>query len=204
MAPSSLRTSAWNTNGLTNHIQEIILYLNINKIDILLISETHGTDRTYAKIPYYTVYFANHPDNQAHAGAATIIRTALKHYILHPYITNKIQSAIVKIQLSHRPITIAAIYSPPRHSISSKDYEEYLSFLGPQFIAAGDWNAKHTTWGSRLKTTKGRNLLRTMTELNINFLPTGEPTYWPTDRNKTPDLLDFALMKGIPNLYIRK
>jgi hypothetical protein len=72
---------------------------------------------------------------------------------------------------------IAAIYSPPRYSISSKDYEEYLSFLGPQFIAAGDWNAKHTTWESRLTTTKGRNLHRTMTQLNINFLSTGEPTY---------------------------
>jgi exonuclease III len=152
MTPSSLRISAWNANGLTNHIQELILYLNINKIDILLISETQATDPTYVKIPYYTVYFANHPDNQAHAVAAVIIRTALKHYELQPYITNKIQSAIVKIQLSQRPVPIAAIYSPPRHCISSEDYEEYLSSLGPQFIAAGEWNAKHTTWGSRLTT----------------------------------------------------
>jgi exonuclease III len=203
MTPTSLRISAWNANGLTNHIQEIILHLNINKIDILLISETHAIDRTYAKIPYYIVYFANHLDNHAHAGAAIIIRTALQHYILQPY--TKTQSAIVKIQLSHRPVMIAAIYSPPRHSISSKDYEEYLSSLGPQFTVAGDWNAKHTTWGSRLTATKGTNLLCTMTQLNINFLSTGEPTYWPTDRNRTPDLLDFALMKGIPDIvYIRK
>jgi hypothetical protein len=87
----------------------------------------------------------------------------------------------VKIQLSHRPVTIAAIYSPPRHSISSEEYEEYLFTLGPQFLAAGDWNAKHTSWGSRLTTTKGRNLLRAITQQNINFLSTGEPTYWPTD-----------------------
>jgi hypothetical protein len=190
----------------------------INKIDILLISETHATDRTHVKIPYYTVYYANHPDNQAHAGAAIITRTALKHYIQQPYITNKIQSASVKILLSHRPVTIAAIYLPPRHSISAEDlkktpwlesaselaedYEEYLSSLGPQFIAAGDWNDKHNTWGSRL-TTKGRNLLRTMTELNIKFLSTGEPTYWPADKNKTPDLLDFALFKGISYIYTK-
>jgi hypothetical protein len=141
------------------------LYLNINKIDILLISETHATDRKYVKIPYYIVYFVNHPDNQAHAGAA-IIRTALKHHVLQPYITNKIQSPIVKIQLSHLPVTIAAIYSPPRHCISSEEYEEYLSFLGPQVRAAGDWNVKHVTWGSRDTTAKGRNLLRTMTQLN--------------------------------------
>jgi hypothetical protein len=157
----------------------------------------------HVKIPYYTVYYANHPDNQAHAGAAIIIRTTLKHYIQQPYITNKIQSASVKILLSHRPVTIAAIYSPPRHRISAEDYEEYLSSLGPQFIAAGDWNAKHTTWGSRLTTAKGRNLLCTMTQLNITFFSTREPTYWPTDKNKTPDLLDFALMKGISDIYTK-
>jgi hypothetical protein len=142
------------------------------------------------------VYYANHPDNQAHAGAAIIIRTALKHYIQQPCITNK-------ILLSHRPITIVAIYSPPRHRISAGDYKEYLSSLGPQFIAAGDWNAKDTTWGSRLTTTKGRNLLSTMTQLNIKFLSTREPTYWPADKNKTPDLLDFALMKGISDIYMK-
>jgi hypothetical protein len=179
------------------------LYLNINKIDILLISETHATDRTYVKIPYYIVYFANHPDNQARSGAAIIIRTALKHQALQPYITNKIQSPIVKIQISHRPVTIAAIYSPPRHCISSEEYEEYLSSLGPQFRAAGDWNVKHVTWGSRLTTAKGRNLLRTMTQLNIKSLSTGEPTYWPTNRNKTPDLLDFALIKGLADIYMK-
>jgi hypothetical protein len=28
-------------------------------------------------------------------------------------------------------------------------------------------------------------------------MSTGEPTYWPSDRNKIPDLLDFAITKGI-------
>jgi hypothetical protein len=26
----------------------------------------------------------------------------------------------------------------------------------------------------------------------------GEPTYWPIDRNKLPDLMDFCVTKGIP------
>jgi hypothetical protein len=26
----------------------------------------------------------------------------------------------------------------------------------------------------------------------------GEPTYWPSDRNKLPDLVDFCVTKGIP------
>jgi hypothetical protein len=28
-------------------------------------------------------------------------------------------------------------------------------------------------------------------------LSTTEPTYWPTDKNKVPDLVDFCITKGI-------
>jgi hypothetical protein len=28
-------------------------------------------------------------------------------------------------------------------------------------------------------------------------LPSGTPTYWPTDSNKAPDLLDFFIINGI-------
>jgi hypothetical protein len=31
---TSIRIAAWNANGLANHVQEIILFLNINSIDI--------------------------------------------------------------------------------------------------------------------------------------------------------------------------
>jgi hypothetical protein len=33
---------------------------------------------------------------------------------------------------------------------------------------------------------------------NLKHLSTGEPTYWPSDRNKLPDLMDFCVTKGIP------
>jgi hypothetical protein len=33
---------------------------------------------------------------------------------------------------------------------------------------------------------------------NLKHLSTGEPTYWPSDRNKLPDLMDFCVTKVIP------
>jgi hypothetical protein len=100
-----------------------------------------------------------------------------------------------------RPITIAAVYSPPRHTISCQEYEDLLFQLGPHFLVAGDWNSKHTAWGSRLTTPKGRNLQNVIQQNNFNYMSTGEPTYWPTDLNKIPDLLDFAITKGISDIY---
>ena len=141
----SLRISARNSNGLHNHVQEISLFSATIKLDILLISESHSTEQTIINIPYYTIYHAHHPDGTAHAGSVFIIKTTLKHFVLEPYITNKIQSAIIKITTMPRIITIAAIYSPQRHVISSEEYEDVLLHLGPHFLVAGDRNAKYRT-----------------------------------------------------------
>lgn len=164
---NSLRIAEWNANGLTNHVQEIILFLKLNKIDILLISESHTTERSFIKIPHYSVYYANHPDGTAHAGSVVIIRTAIKHYELAPYITNKIQSTIIKVHALTFPLTIASIYSPPRHTINLEEYREFFEQLGSHFLVAGDWNAKHTTWGARLISPKGRNLLKIIQDNNL-------------------------------------
>jgi hypothetical protein len=40
---------------------------------------------------------------------------------------------------------------------------------------------------------------------NLKPLSSGEPTYWPTDREKVPDLIDYFVTKGIPsNLAVAK
>jgi hypothetical protein len=132
--------------------QEIPVFLKTNKIDILLISESPTTEQSVIKVPYYTVYYANHPDGAAHAGSALLIKSQLKHCVVEPYITNNIQSTIIKLESMIRPITTAAIYSPPKHTISCQEYENFLLQLGPHFLVAGDWNAKHTAWESRLIT----------------------------------------------------
>ena len=115
--------------------------------------------------------------------------------------TNNIQSSIIKITTIPRTRVIAANYSPPRHVISSEEYKDFLLHLGTYFLLAGDWNAKHTAWGSRLTTPKGRNLLHVMQHNNLNYSSTSEPTYWPADLKKTPDLLDFAITNGISGIY---
>jgi hypothetical protein len=64
-------------------------------------------------------------------------------------------------------------------------------------LAGGDYNCKNTLWGSRLKTTKGRELAKVIQAHNFSFFSSGAPTYWPTDPNKIPDFLDFFIASGI-------
>jgi hypothetical protein len=64
-------------------------------------------------------------------------------------------------------------------------------------MAGGDYNSKHKLWGSRLNTTKGMELASLIHTNNYCFLSTSTPTYWPTDPNKLPDLLEFFITSKI-------
>jgi exonuclease III len=135
---TSLRISLWNANGLKYHVQEIIIFLNINKIDILLLSESQATEHTFVKISHYTIYYENHPDGTAHAGSVIIIKSTLKHDKSEPFIMNKIQGTILQLEALSQPMVIAAVYSPPRHSISAEEYDHFISQLGTYYLVAGD------------------------------------------------------------------
>jgi len=108
------------------------------------------------------------------------------------------QAATVRLDIRPCPLTISAVYCPPRHIIPTDDYITFFQSLGSRFLIGGDWNVKHTAWGAILITPKGRNLLAAISNYNSQHFSNGGPTYWPTDPNKLPDLLDFLVTRGLP------
>ena len=50
------KLALWNANGLSAHRQEIETFLIHNKIDILLVSETHFSINSYFNIRDFTLY----------------------------------------------------------------------------------------------------------------------------------------------------
>lgn len=193
-----LKIAVWNANGLAQHIQHIKIFLLKQDIDIMLISETHFTKKSYFKIPKYVIYDTQHPDGTAHGGTAVIIKNTIKHHIVEEYKQNHLQATSISVEEWNGPIIIASIYCPPKYAIKKEMFQQFYDTLGPRFIAGGDYNAKHTHWGSRLITPKGRELLKTMDANNLDYISTGEPTYWPTDPARLPDVIDFCITKGIP------
>lgn len=198
-----IKVATWNANGLANHSQEIKSFIINHNLDLILISETHFTNKTFFRMPQYTVYTTNHPGDTAHGGTAIIIKSNLKHYELPQHATEYLQATNIALEVNRGTIVFSAIYSPPKHVIKQEQYERFFDSLGVRFIAGGDYNAKHTEWASRLTTTRGRELLKAIRKNNLYSLSTGEPTYWPSDRNKIPDLLDFFIIKGIAKTYTK-
>lgn len=196
----SLPIALWNANGIQSKTREVELFLKTNNIDILLISETHFTNRSYIKIPYYSAYHTEHPNGTAHGGTTVIIRSSIVHHELPKNEEDFLQATTIQVQKLPMPIIISSVYCPPRHNITRNTLKPFFETLGNTFICGGDFNCKHTHWGSRLITTKGKELYKLMQEEKYQYLSTGEPTYWPSDPHKIPDLLDFFITKGVsPN-----
>ncbi|EFN89914.1 Probable RNA-directed DNA polymerase from transposon X-element, partial [Harpegnathos saltator] len=84
-----------------------------------------------------------------------------------------------------------------------KQFAEFFETLGNRFLAAGDFNAKHQLWGSRLINPKGRMLYNVIINKKMEAISQSMPTYWPTDRRKIPDIIDFGIIKGISKKYFK-
>jgi hypothetical protein len=163
----------------------------------MLILETPFTAKSYQKLPKYTTYHTNHPDGTARGGTAIIINNCIKHHQPNNYSQDFLQATSVSVEDSVGLITISAVYLPPRYIVKQEQFEDFYSTLGQLFIAGGDYNAKHTDWGSRLISFKGRELLNRRKAKTSN-ISTAESRYWPSDWNKLPHLVDVCVTKSIP------
>lgn len=86
-----IRIVTWNANGLLQHKSELEIFLEKQKIDICLISETHCTKESYLKIYGFKIY-------HTHRGAAVIIRVNIKHHEEPNFSSESIQVSAVSVQ----------------------------------------------------------------------------------------------------------
>lgn len=192
---NQLKICHWNANGLSQHKYEIEHFLHTQEIDVLLVSETHFSLKNCFRVNGFLTYDTKHPSGRACGGTAIIINKNIKHFPMPEFKEDFMQAT--SINLTDYKITISSVYCPPRHKIESDQFHRFFSTLGHKFIAAGDYNAKHTYWGSRLLSPRGRQLYNAVAANKLDVVSGGNPTYWPTDFNKLPDLIDFAVIKNI-------
>jgi hypothetical protein len=125
---------------------------------------------------------------------AILIRSTITYSKQIQYATPELQATIKQVKGEQRSVTIASVYCPPKYNLKAPQFNSFFQKLGPCFVARGNYNCKQALWGSRLVTTKERELASLIRTHNYSFLSTGTPTYWPTDPNKLPYLLDFFII----------
>lgn len=90
---------AWNSNGLLARKLELTEFLETEKVDIALISETHLTSRNKVDIRGYDFYQFNHLSGASHGGSAIYLKNTLRHHACQNFCTDKIQATIIKVCL---------------------------------------------------------------------------------------------------------
>ena len=80
-------------------------------------------------------------------------------------------------------LSIAALYCPPSFSIKVENFCQFYRTFGNKCMPAGDYNAKHTIWGSRILTPKGRELFKTITKMKLSHISPGTPAYWSSNQS---------------------
>jgi len=158
------------------NLQGLLLILNL-----ILISETHLTLNNSFKILGYQTYHCDQLDGTAHAVSAILIKSDIKYFILLSFQSNSIQATSIAVQINYIPTTISSVYYPPSSKLTTKDFTNYLSSLGNTFLIGGDFNSKHTAWGFRIISTRGRILYNiAVNNKMLKFISPPNPTYWPT------------------------
>ena len=148
----------------------------VKNIGIFLLYETHLNSRSHSKIRGYDLITANHPDNRCHAGATILIKST-KYEISEPFIKPFIQAAGIRVKCNNSFYYLYSLYTPPRHTISCQDYENFFDKHGKRFLVAGDFNAKHSWWGSRIINPIGRQLYNCIQNKSFSVLSGGKSTY---------------------------
>jgi len=62
---------------------------------------------------------------------------------------------MITFKINHIPISIAATYCPPKHKITTLQYQHFFTSLEDYFIIGGDLNAKSSNWGCHTQNLKG-------------------------------------------------
>lgn len=108
-----------------------------------------------------------------------------------------LEAVAVLTRLNNRYVTLVSAYQPPSRHMHIYDYEQLLSLNG-SIIIAGDLNSKHTNWGCRVINPNGRKLQSFIANTLYTISAPNEPTYFPSDINRLPDILDILILKSVP------
>ncbi|KAL4141647.1 hypothetical protein QTP88_004249 [Uroleucon formosanum] len=135
--------------------------------------------------------------SRAMGGVAILVRAQIKQQVIPNPNLLCLEAVAVLIKLNNRYVTIVSAYQPPSRQMHISDYDKIMS-LDNSIIMAGDLNAKHTNWGCRVSNPNGTKLLSFIANTPYAINAPNEPTYFPSDCNRQPDILDILLIKSIP------
>jgi retron-type reverse transcriptase len=192
----SLQIAFFNANGLRGSRNELETFADDHDLDLILVGETKlQAGVADPKIRGFVLYRSDR-DRGPGGGTAIYLRNATPHYQITLPVLQSLEATAVRVETANGPLTIISCYHPPRILLRENDITEILD-TGTSVIAAGDFNAKHQAWGSRVANRNGRILYELADAIDLLVEAPPEPTYYSPLGHRA-DTLDIALLKNVP------
>ncbi|KAG5871515.1 hypothetical protein JTB14_035817 [Gonioctena quinquepunctata] len=183
---------SWNANGLRDKIIELEDLMPQLNLDVIFIQETHSKNDPIG-IPNYKFYRKDRLGHQG-CGVAIAVKCNLKHEQAAVIYDRTSGTDVVgaKMMTNRGPINRFSVYNPPSNELANDFLEMIFAESDTPTFAAGDFNAKHTTWGN-VSDRNGSKLKRHCDNSNYLIKAPNEPTYYGPHR---PDIIDIVLIKN--------
>jgi hypothetical protein len=147
----ALRFACWNADGLRDRRLELEHFLNQHGVDICLLSETFLN-------PGQANYVCHRTDRTTHdGGTAILVRRGIVHHSVPVHGLTHLEATAVQTTMAGKPVVILVVYLSPCRPLIGADLDA-CSGGGLPVLMAGDLNAKHVDWNSRLTTRRGKLL----------------------------------------------
>ena len=189
-----LRCFSWNADGIKEQFEETMHYLQINKIDVALINETHL--KNHIAINNNRYQFIRYDRNEALKGGLLI--AIRKNIAVNPVTLprlDSIEALACSINLHNSEIIFIVTYKKPETQLNVEDLQK-LQHLGRKILIAGDLNSKHRFWNSRKQNRNGLRLYDSLHHIDFAIIAPTSPTHYPKNGG-TPDVLDVVLYKNV-------
>ena len=164
-------------------------------VDICLLSETFLKPDQAFRLANYVCHRTDRPT--AGGGTAILVRRGIVRHSVPVTGLTHLEATAIQVTMSGKPVKILAVYLSPSRPLIGADLTACFGG-GPPVLMAGDLNAKHVEWNSRMTTRRGK-LLRDYADVNscLIFGP-DTPTTNPYNHSVTPDVLDIVITQNLP------
>ena len=138
--------------------QDLVQFLSENGIDVCFLDETHlGTGQVF----WMSNYVCHSSDCPTLGDdSAILVRRGIDHCTVPVSGLQQLETSVVRFKQGARPVKLVAIYLPPLHAMVDADLSA-SNAGGIRVLMAGNVNAKHHDWNSRVNSHRGIHCLRT-------------------------------------------
>ncbi|GFV60944.1 RNA-directed DNA polymerase from mobile element jockey [Trichonephila clavipes] len=173
-------------------------FIDKHSPDLFLIQETHL--RPEYSLSIFRTIFVTGTTGPAQPEVGAVLRSSLKDrfpiFMFPPPPLTGVEATLVALTPSDQePFLVASIYAPPNPNYRNlgANLDGIFKIFKSAFLA-GDYNAKHTSWGCNYSDPRGNYLLRYITNNNLDLIAPPTTTRYGTDSAST---LDYALIKNL-------